>query len=110
VLLELVVTILFVSTEPTGVSDLRSLPSLTSLSLTWQRPNPTNGRISGYAVSYSVNGRDTIEEVALNTRHTITGLDPGAVVDVTITPSTKAGAGPTTRLSRFSTLTDIRES
>ena len=93
-----------------AISDLRSLASLTSITLTWQRPNPVYGRIIGYNVSYSVDERNSFNEMALNVRHTITGLEPGSVVDVTITPRTKVGDGPTSSLSRFSTLTEIRKS
>ena len=80
--------------------------------LTWSPPQPPNGIITQYTVTYRVNGSDPItrntdDPVAM---YTISSLFPQTTIsDISVRASTSAGPGPEVTLEDIITLTRPRE-
>ena len=80
--------------------------------LTWSPPQPPNGIITQYTVTYRVNGSDPITR---NTddpviMYTIPSLFPQTTIsNISVRASTSAGPGPEVTLEDVVTLTRPRE-
>ena len=69
------------------------------LNVQWQKPDPSNGVILGYNISWRINDKEGIQfsnqTILTNTtNYTIDGLRACQVYNVTVFALTSAGAGP----------------
>ena len=86
---------LILTTGPTEVRDLRGVPNLITIDLSWLEPVPANGIIIQYTITYSVNGSTPTINISSRSRFTVPDLLPGTLVsNITVFASTRIGPGP----------------
>ena len=103
----------FHSSAPGPVLSLMGTSTLTTVVLTWSRPEILNGIITQYRVTYRVNGSAPITRDINDpdtTTFTVPSLFPQTTIsNISVTASTSAGPGPEVTLEDVVTLTRPRE-
>ena len=83
-------------TAPGEVDSQTLTPKFTSAEVTWSTPVRPNGIITKFEVSYTINAVTIIDTTDNTTLElTISSLEPGTYVIVTVTAFTRVGAGET---------------
>ena len=104
---------MFFSSAPGHVLSLMGTSTLTTVVLTWSLPQPPNGIITSYTVTYRVNGSAPVTRNTDDpdtTTFTITSLLPKTTIsNISVRASTSAGPGLEMTLEDVVTLTRPRE-
>ena len=93
------------ATGPSAVTDLTGQPLCFSVVLMWAEPQPLNGLLQHYTVTYTVNGSSTLSTMTRTTSFTVSNLYPNTEIsDISVTASTGGGEGPAAMLESLTTL------
>ena len=92
-------------TGPSAVRNLRGQPLYFSVVLMWAEPQPLNGLLQHYTVTYTVNGSSTLSNMTRTTSFTASNLYPNTQIsDISVTATTGGGEGPAAILMSLATL------
>ena len=90
---------------PSAVTDLRGQSLYFSVVLMWAEPQPLNGLLQHYTVTYAVNGSSTLSNMTRTTSFTVSNLYPNTQIsDISVTATTGGGEGPAEMLMSLTTL------